>query len=94
MGLQDVYKVLSQGSVSTRPERRISAVEPSLPNRKKLIASDATVGVRLEMQCDSTVFPTWASRAKFNVRVCFLTARMADSATPLVACSPIGIRQM
>ena len=35
-----------------------SAVKPSLPILKKLIASDAIVGVHLKMGCDSTIFPT------------------------------------
>ena len=32
-----------------------------------------------------------ASRANFRVRVCRFTSRMADSATPLEACSPTGL---
>ena len=65
-------------------------VKPSLAILKKLITSDATVGSYLKMGCGSAIVPTWASRANFNVRVCLLTSRMADSATPLVACSSTG----
>ena len=39
------------------------------------------------MEWGSTIFPTCASRANFRVRVCRYTSRMADSATPFVACS-------
>ena len=43
------------------------------------------------MEWDSSIFPTCASRANFRFRVCRFTSRKADSATPLVACSPIGL---
>ena len=71
-----------------RPERCIQAVKPPLPILKKLIASAAIVGIHLKTECDATIFPTCASRANFRVRVCRFTSRMADSATPFVACSP------
>ena len=75
----------------SRPERRISAVKPSLPILQKLIASDAIIGIHVNMESDSTIFPECASRANFNVRVCLFTSHMADSATPLVPCSPSGL---
>ena len=51
-----------------RPERCISAVKPSLPILKKLITSDAIIGIHLKMQWDSTTFPACASSAHSSVR--------------------------
>ena len=44
-----------------------------------------------QMEWDSTIFPTCASRANLSVRVCLFTSLMADSATPFVACSQNGL---
>ena len=74
-----------------RPERRVSAVKPCLPIVKKLIATDAIVGVHLKMEWDSTIFTTCGSRANFSVRVCLFTSRTADSANTMVACSLTGL---
>ena len=69
-------------------ERPTSAVKPSLPILKKLIASDAIVGIHFKMEWDSTIFSACASIANFSVRVCLFTSSMAGSATPFVVCSP------
>ena len=42
--------------LQARPERRSSAVKPSLPFLKKLIASVAIIGIHLNMECASTIF--------------------------------------
>ena len=55
--------------LQARAERHISAVKPSLPILKKLIASNAIIGTNLKTERDSTTFPTCAFSANFNVRV-------------------------
>ena len=45
----------------------------------------------IQLWLHSTTFPACASRENFTVRVCLFTSRMADSATPFVACSPTGL---